>query len=353
MIHPLEINVNKAFVVDVENIVSWGAGVSYPSSLALLYDADKAPTRELTSKGHKFNSSILSPQYQRNAAGSYTDVGAKPAVDVFDGEKWLRSCGAITNLFSGDTSIARSASLTSGAVYALQVFGTGAVSCSYGTATVATPLTFTATETESVTFTPTGATYWMLTSTAYPVPYVPPGVTQPASNATTTNGCWFILSDGSPMWKALTGEPLTLATRVRMGVGSADLPNNSNLSIVSCAGVDSISTARIDSVGNAVVHRSYDGATNINRTASWPRNSIIDRVTQVNTAGTHFRIGYMIEGTNTTIQWSSWQVYDGSFNPSTLYHLMLGYNNPYPMWFNKIAVWNKQVDDAAILEALN
>ena len=61
----------------------------------------------------------------------------------------------------------------------------------------------------------------------------------------------------------------------------------------------------------------------------------------------------MIEGTHTTIQWGSWANYDGSFNPSSLYRLMLGYNNPYPMWFNKIAVWKEQVSDARILEALS
>lgn len=52
--------------------------------------------------------------------------------------------------------------------------------------------------------------------------------------------------------------------------------------------------------------------------------------------------------------WGDLATYAGSFWPdTTLDKLMLGYNNPYPMWFNKIAVWNKQVDDAAILEALN
>ena len=60
----------------------------------------------------------------------------------------------------------------------------------------------------------------------------------------------------------------------------------------------------------------------------------------------------MIEGTHTAIQWSSWVNYDGSMNPSTLYRLMLGYNNAYPMWFNKITAWRKQVTDAEILEAM-
>jgi len=37
---------------------------------------------------------------------------------------------------------------------------------------------------------------------------------------------------------------------------------------------------------------------------------------------------------------------------STLYRLMLGYNNAYPMWFNKITAWKEQVSDARILEAM-
>ena len=60
----------------------------------------------------------------------------------------------------------------------------------------------------------------------------------------------------------------------------------------------------------------------------------------------------MIEGTHTAIQWSAWVNFDGSFDPSTLYRLMLGYNNDYPMWFNKITAWKKQCTDAEILEAM-
>ncbi len=328
----------------------WGS--SYPSALAILYDADKEPMRELTGKGHAFNSAILSPQYQRNADGSYIDVGANPAVDVFGGEKWLRSCKAVTNLFSGDTSIARSVSLTSGTVYTLHVFGAGEASCSYGTATVATPLTFTSTATESVTFAPAGATLWMLTATAYPVPYSPPGTTMPASNATATNGCWFAMADGSPVWNALSGGPMTLATRVRMGVGAGDLAS-AYPQVVSCALSGSALSYFGDSSGSKRINYAWDGTNYVRQTATWERNYIIRRVTQVNTAGTQFRVGYTIEGTHTTIQWSSWVNYDGSMNPCTLYRLMLGYNNPYPLWFNKIAVWKKQCTDAEIMEALS
>ena len=191
MIHPVVCNPVLSPLVGILNPPRWRAGRNAPLDAILYYDADIDAFSEQTGGLHTFNHSVLSPQYQRSADGSYSDVGAKPAVDVFDGKKFLRSCGAITNLFGGDTSQARSVSLTNGTVYTLHVFGAGTVSCSYGTATVEAPLKITATATESVTFTPTGATYWMLTATAYPVPYTPPGVTQPASNATATNGVWF------------------------------------------------------------------------------------------------------------------------------------------------------------------
>lgn len=70
----------------------------YPGGAILHYDADLDAFSEQTGAPHTFSHAVLSPQYQLNADGSYTDVGAKPAVDVYDGEKWLRSCGAVTNL---------------------------------------------------------------------------------------------------------------------------------------------------------------------------------------------------------------------------------------------------------------
>lgn len=474
-----------------------------PDGAILHWDANQGTT-ELTRNGHDFQSLVLGNQYQLQADGSTVNIGATMPVDTIDGEKWLRSCGAVTNIFGGDTSQARSASLTSGTVYTLQVFGAGTVSCSYGTATVASPLKITATATAAVTFTPSGATSWMLTATAYPVPYVPPGVTQPATNATATNGAWFKLLDGSELWKALDGQadgvelvtngwfdadvsgftagangpltwessfsgrsgvakitntgitsaittktittvvgaryrvslyayapssntrvkavtawvtetagsqvtisaedvwqalsfdfvasgastvlnfravaaggliaigyvayldnisiqriqpqPLTLATRVRMGVGSGDLPN----------GTGGLNLLRPNGSGGSLAYYektatptsfpmgASDGASYPSAPPSaWARNATLRCVTQVNTAGTQFRVGYMIEGTHTAIQWSAWTAFDGSFNPSTLYRLMLGYNNVYPIWFNKITAWRKQVSDAEIMEALS
>lgn len=347
-IHP---GVRNAVLVDRHSRVSFAeiGKKKYPFGAILHYDADIDAFSEQTGGPHTFNHAILSPQYQRNADGSYVNVGARPAVDTFDGKRWLRSCGAITNLFGGDTSQARSVSLTNGTVYTLHVFGAGTVSCSYGTATVEAPLKITATATESVTFTPDGATYWMLTATSYPVPYVPPGVTQPASNATTTNGSWFSLPDGSPLWQALTGSPLTLATRVRMGVGSGDLPMSMSAFILHNGGATEQLRFYKTTAGR---FSTNDGTSQVFIAAEWPANTPITIVAQVNTAVTQYRVGYMIEGTHTTIQWSEWRAFDGSFNPSTLYRLMLGFNNPYPMWYNKITAWKEQVSDARILEAM-
>ena len=162
--------------------------LKFPEDLVLLWHASSLEN-EVPGNKNPFLSSVLGPQYTRNADGSYTNAGAVAPVDVIGGRKMLRTCGAVTNLFSGDASIARSVTLTAQA-YTLQVFGAGSVTCSYGTATVGNPLTFTATA-GSVTFTPTGATLWMLTASAYPLPYTPPGTTMPASHATTTNGPWF------------------------------------------------------------------------------------------------------------------------------------------------------------------
>ena len=407
---------------------------AHPPGTILYYDADKAPLRELIGGPHKFNHAILSPQYQRNADGSYSNVGAKPAVDVFDGKKWLRSCGAVTNLLPGGFPLSPSnTTRTEEDQYTLffrndttvnspswNVIGNPNSICTarivaraagtqvrqdtidlgfYTTAFIASVCSIesgpgviseitagssyrisgmsvnedtviTLKSTSAITVSCVLALYpgssWtgflggcrikktdcIVTATTYPVPYVPPGVTQPASNATTTNGSWFALPDGSPVWQALTGGPLTLATRVRMGVGSGNITNGEWPSIIYC-GANRLQNYGRKADGVGAIINSYDGVSYRTFDSEWPRNSIIRRVTQVNTAGTQYRVGYMIEGTHATIQWSSWVNYDGSFGPSTLYRLMLGYNNVYPMWFSRISVWKEQVSDERILEALN
>lgn len=518
----------------------------------------------MVGKTHKFNHAVLAPQYQRNADGSTVEVGAKPGVDVYSGEKFLRLCGAVTNLmlaaeslvtgWRGPTlNVALSTRVTDGpggGVRTVSVITT-TTDNAYAHTSIRPALADTAhfqslwvrgitaqrttfranyipdfsyrvdieltgqwqkieipmppragvTGARIVFDTRTfGAAYtgeielcdFIITATAYPVPYVPPGVTQPASNATATNGAWFSNPDGSPLWYALDGQadgielanisstvsilntagssgvynpatntlsntavgannshprfrfsmgpktvgaryrchiefsdtsvamlgsntsarlstssrtqyltkngnvysgiitadntesvfeivtngtalwsmqiisatiqriqpqPLTLATRIRMGVGSGDLPNSATfLPIISEKGDAAATVQRYYKDANTrhiVVARDGTGTAFFGTNIAWPRDSIIRRVTQVNAAGTQFRVGYMIEGTHTAIQWGSWVAYDGSFDPSTLYRLMLGFNNPYPMWYNKISIWKEQVSDERILEALS
>lgn len=421
-----------------------------PDGAILHYDADIDAFSELTGGPHAFNHAVLSPQYQRNADGSYTDVGAKPAVDVFGGEKWLRSCGAVENLLpsgaedlsSWDKIQANVASAGLPTPYggeAYRISATSAVEIHqvYKISSGSAPGTYTVSglvkkdttryvvvalsasnEAPSIfavidfdlkeinlidgtgqialeelrdgwfLYTITGAVIEgdgvatsfiyvlinnsgdgnyagdgesvlvgeiQLTQTPYPVPYTPPGTTMPASNATTTNGVWFALPDGSPLWQALTGQPLTLATRVRMGVGSGDVSDytmmqiltcyNSTASTLYCQGIDG------DTGADRIVGSFCGGSGYNTLTSAWNRNAIVLRFLQVNSDVTQFRVGFMIEGVHMTIQWSRWVNYDGSYDPSTIYRLMLGYNNAYPMWFNKITAWKEEVDDSRILEA--
>lgn len=530
--------------------------LDYPSGAILHFDADLDPYTEQTGGPHTFNHAVLSPQYQRNADGSYSNVGAKPAVDTFDGEKWLRSCGAVTNLLpSGSedltasswikrgTAVVAAGNLVSGIatgannVYILKdgltagesftpsieikrVATTGVLSIQnpsdgnasgrwdvdlsllsydyekitsdHPSVSVVNAFVASSSGVSGIHFRyQSGAlplSFYarnpQLTATSYPVPYTPPGTTMPASNATTTNGSWFTLPDGSELWHALDGEiqpqnlitngnfdtnidgwnvykptatilswqngklriqnngntygaanqafstvvgglyevsvditvfggvpararvdkfpdylasgaintttsgtykfrftatatttylllgnrsdtdaynefdnisiqriqpqPLTLATRVRMGVGSGDVVSAGG--IVNCIADSSMDAQYMNAVS---IVKSNCGQNAVEIAGSFSRNAIIQRFTQVNSAGTQFRVGYMIDGTHTTIQWSSWTAFDGSFGPSTLYRLMLGFHNPYPQWFNKITVWKKQATDAEILEAMS
>lgn len=330
-------------------------GELFPENAILHYDADVEPLAEITGGIHTLNHAVLSPQYQRNADGGYTDVGSQPAIDVFaDGFKGLRSCGAITNLLPGDTSTARSVTLTA-QKYTLQVFGHGSVSCSYGSSTVGAPLTFTATA-GATTFTPSGATLWILTATDYPTPYVPPGVTQPASNGTTTNGTWFAVPRDSPLWQALSGAPLTLAVRFKLGGSRVDMAASSTANVINCSAVAAgVIFLRGSSPSGT---RSFDGSTAAIKDHTWSRDNIFKSVVQINSSGNRFRSGYMIEGIHTAMQWShpgedsaTWAAYDGSYNPTDLYRLIFGYLNTYPMWLNKLTTWKLQLSDAEILEA--
>lgn len=151
------------------------------------------------------------------------------------------------------------------------------------------------------------------------------------------------------VWAALTGSPMTLAWRGVMGVGGGDLP--ANISIMSLRDA-AIGLLYIGDGFTENIVRSYDGVNVRTIQDSWLRGDTVIQFVQVNVAGTQFRVGYIKEGTHINIQWSGWTIFDGSFNPSTLYKLMLGYNNIYPMWHDTIALWNKRIDDTTLLKEM-
>jgi len=154
-------------------------------------------------------------------------------------------------------------------------------------------------------------------------------------------------------------KPMTLAWRGVMGVGSGDLVASQYPQVLTCTASGTVLQYFGDNSGSKRITYAWDGTTYVSQTSAWDRGITVLRFTQINTAGTRLRIGYVIVGIHTTIQWShssedssTWAVYDGSFNPSTLYKLMLGLNNIYPMWHDTIALWDKQIDDATLLKEM-
>lgn len=291
--------------------------------------------------------SLLGGQYQDGVL-----VGLQPACDDLafaglPGVRGMRTMGQVTNLFGGDSSVARSVALSAQG-YTLQVFGAGSVTCSYGTATAASPLTFTATAGTTL-FTPSGVSRWMLTATAYPVPYVPPGTTQTSTAHNGTTGMHYAMPQNGPVWNQLsTAKPLTLAARIVPGVGSAELP-------VCNVPLFSVITAPLfyldkPSVGR--VARTSDGTSSPAVTGEWSRYEQLILAMQVSTAGTQFSVGVYRVATKTW-SWSSLVAYDGSFNPSAVYQkLMIAFSNNYPMWHLVHWLADYQATDADILVAM-
>ena len=128
-----------------------------------------------------------------------------------------------TNLFTGGPTAAEAVALTAQA-YCLQCSGDGAeVSCGYGTATPAAPLTFTATA-GSTTFTPTDCDTWMLVASPFVMPYITPRttVTSAVGSAGGHGLSWLM---DARILDALGGDGVnpatcTVAAEVTMGVES-------------------------------------------------------------------------------------------------------------------------------------
>lgn len=180
--------------------------------------------------------------------------------------------------------------------------------------------------------------------------------------ADNTNAFIEILTNGTALWsmqiisatiQRIKPSPMTLATRVMMGVGSGDLPNSTYGIVISPNTLGSgaaMSSYGISSIPSPRIYTAYDGTTvTMAPDLAWARYAVVIRILQVNTDGTQYRLGYVIEGTHTTIQWGSWVAFDGSFGPSTLFKLMLGYNNIYPMWFSHIIMYRAQIADSKLI----
>lgn len=160
----------------VRNVVRdpWGKGQAIPEWMKLGWNLFQPDT--LIGPEPVF--SVASANYDE--AGN--NIGLNPRIDPGKG-LWMG--GQVANLFAGDSSQARSVTLTAQA-YTLFVWS-GSASCSYGAATPGNPLKFTATAGATV-FTPTGVSKWLLVAGTFgDMPYVPPGATQ-LTNAATTGG---------------------------------------------------------------------------------------------------------------------------------------------------------------------
>ena len=395
--------------------------VEAPADSILHWDADIDAFSEQTGGVHTFNHAVLSPQYQLGADGSYSNVGAKPAVDVFDGKKWLRSCGAVTNLLPvgyndmtssswtkrgtctvgvgnlisglrdahtgdvfrtvsttidaatpispclrikrvstvGKLTVAQASGVDGRWDVDLSLLGDGWVEVTDSHPAVTKREAWKVSATKTIGFiiyayVGTDLSVYLdnfqLTATAYPVPYVPPGVTQPASNATTTNGVWFALPDGSELWKALTGTAMTAGFRVRLPFSSADLPNSSVLNLATPDDVAARFLTIQKSAGGALTAVLSDGTNSATVTlAAWNRGDVLHFFPQVAAGATQMRVGYKTDAA-TSITWGSLATFAGTFGPdSTLDRLMLGYSNAYPFGVNKLTVVTGAKADAEIL----
>jgi len=146
----------------------------YPSDIVHLTRAKNGQFRAL-----------VGPDPEFSYIGQVPDDNGVMFTGVPVQSRGLMAMGTYTNLFTNVTPTEGVKALTA-QKYCLQVFGDGAsATCSYGTATVGTPLIFTASA-GNTTFTPTDCAKWMLTAAGgYVYPYCPPGVTVPVTSSTT------------------------------------------------------------------------------------------------------------------------------------------------------------------------
>jgi len=321
-------------------------GASYPptpsESLLLLYNDFDGGQESLVGPDPTY--SYDGVQYDFDGVS----VGSVPAYHPGKGI-W---CGpAYANLFTaGPSGGAQTVSLTA-VKYCLQVFDTGTVTCSYGTATVENPLKFPATAGDTE-FTPNGAGRWMLskvTSSAasHEMPYVAPGVSKASAIGTTTKGLSFTLP--SAIVTLLSGNgPMTLACLAfnpetnHTGEYNAGLLTVTNV----MAGILSKSNS-----GRLV--KGTDGTTALDIIDTWSPNEFHLGLIQTDGSG-NFRVGarrlsadlFPIEDA----QYGTLTAFDGSFAPSSN-PMRVAFGNLDPTWIKQIQLWNKQASTEEIIAA--
>ena len=274
--------------------------------------------------------SVASPNYDENG----NNIGNNPRVDSGKG-LWMG--GQVANLFTGDSSQARSVTLTAQA-YTLFVWS-GSASCSYGTATPGSPLKFTATAGTTV-FTPTGVSKWLLVAGTFgAMPYVPPGATQLA-NAATTGGNGTNIPLDAGLTAAYSGQNSFL-DRFYFGFSSAQVSSDTALRSVRNATTDVLY------VSSGGVIKSSDGTNTATVTVAggWPADQIISLYRRTN--GTQMQVGYRKAG-ETAITWGALATYDGSDNPGT--HERCCLNGTLPIWGQAKSTANKYCTDSELLE---
>lgn len=193
----------------------------------------------------------------------------------------------------------------------------------------------------------------VISSTAYLVPYVPPGVTQPSTFGSATGGAWFSLPVGSPAYNALTGvTPVTLSELIKMGIASTDLALNTVYNIKAC---DDVATSLLrmyrDASGNTFL-QLYDGVNLATVPCTWSRGDVL----QINAqafSSTQMKIGFRnITLGQLAFTWGSVATYRGTFAPdASLQRLMFGFGDVLPIYYGRSTLWPFAETDANVIQA--
>ena len=145
---------------------------------------------------------------------------------------------------------------------------------------------------------------------------------------------------------------LTLAAIVTMGVGSGELVGDTtSRNILSCAGtVVNPLYFRGETVEiTSRISAASDGASSLRVENTWQRGDIHIKLVQTNSTGTQYRVGNLQIGIDSSVQWSAWANFDGSFNPVTYLRFMV--INSVPMWMRQVQLWSDgEVDESEILK---